>query len=62
MKIHEIKLKQVYFEDVLKDIRTFVLLDSRIGYQIGDILVITEWCFSSLQSNGKRFTRFADCW
>ncbi len=44
MKIHDVKLKEIYFEEVQNDIRAFDIRESYVNYNIGDILVFTEVC------------------
>lgn len=44
MKIHDVKLKAIYFEEVKNDIRAFDIRESYVKYNVGDILVITEVC------------------
>lgn len=53
MKIHDVKLKQIYFDDVVKGIKPFMILEAYTPYKKGDILVITEVCPLSKKSPRK---------
>jgi len=44
MKIQDIKLKEIYFEEVMNDIRNFVIVESYVKYSVGNALIITEVC------------------
>lgn len=43
MKIHELKIWPVYFEDVLSGAKTFELRKNDRDFQVGDILVLKEF-------------------
>jgi len=44
MKIQDIKLKEIYFQEVMNDIRNFVIVESYVQYSVGNLIIITEVC------------------
>lgn len=42
-KIHELKIKPVYFEAVKEGIKTFELRKDDRNFKVGDILLLREW-------------------
>lgn len=42
-KIHELKVKPVYFEAVKEGIKTFELRRDDRNFKVGDILLLREW-------------------
>lgn len=42
-KIHELKIKPVYFEAIKEGIKTFELRKDDRNFKVGDILLLREW-------------------
>lgn len=48
MKLHELKIKQEYYEQVFSGLKTFELRKDDRGYEVGDIIT-----FNCISENGK---------
>ena len=43
MTVHEVKILPIYFEPVLKGIKTFEIRKNDRGYHVGDSILLKEW-------------------
>lgn len=54
MKVHEIKIKSIYFDDVVSGLKSFEIRYNDRNYQVGDILYMKETLYGDSFSETGR--------